>query len=244
MPDPILENLRAVHARIADACRAAGRPDGSVTLVAVSKTKPVADLAAALAAGQVDLGENYAQELRDKADDPALRGVTWHFIGALQTNKAKLVAPRATLVHDVDRMELAFELGRRVGATHAGPRTIGVLIGVNIGEEPQKSGVLPKDALALAADFALVPGVRLRGLMCIPPAEADPRPHFERLRELRDDGRARGLPLDELSMGMSHDYDVAIACGATLVRVGSAIFGARRRPVPADAHGSPDDPGR
>ncbi len=214
---------------MAEAARAAGRAPDSVTLVAVSKTKPVAALVDAHAAGQLHFGENYAQELREKADSPELAGVVWHFIGALQTNKAKLVAPRATLVHDVDRIELAFELGRRVGATHAGPRTVGILIGVNIGEEPQKSGVLPAQALALAREYAIVPGVNLRGLMCIPPADADPRPHFERLRALRDEGLARGLPLQELSMGMSHDYVDAIACGATLVRVGSAIFGARNR---------------
>lgn len=223
----IAENLRAVRLGIEDACRAAGRRADAVTLIAVSKTKPAAALLEARAAGQQHFGENYAQELRDKADDPALAGIVWHFIGALQTNKAKLVAPRATLVHDVDRMDLAFELGRRAGVTHAGQRTVGVLIGVNIGAEPQKSGVLPENTLALATEFAIVPGISLRGLMCIPPAEGDPRPHFERLRNLRDEGLARGLPLHELSMGMSEDYADAIACGATFVRIGSAIFGAR-----------------
>ena len=224
----IAENLRDVLARVTEAAVAAGREPGSVTLLAVSKTRPAEDVREALAAGQRHFGENYAQELRDKADLCAdAPEIVWHFIGALQTNKAKVVAPRAALVHDVDRLDLAVELGRRVGATHAGPRTIGVLLGVNIGEEAQKSGVLPRTALALAAQVHAVPGVSLRGLMCIPPAEGDPRPHFERLRALRDDGLARGLPLHDLSMGMSHDFPDAIACGATFVRVGTAIFGPR-----------------
>lgn len=234
----IAENLRTVRARIADACAAAGRDPASVTLIAVSKTRPLADVLEAASAGQLDFGENYAQELREKVDAGAASGVRWHFIGALQSNKARHVAPRADWVHDVDRYELAVELGRRVGATHAGPRRLNVLLGVNIGEEPQKSGVLPADALALAArihgvDAPGVVGVRLRGLMCIPPADADPRPHFERLRALQQEGLARGLPLDELSMGMSHDYTEAIACGATFVRVGTAIFGPRAYPAPA-----------
>jgi len=235
----IAENLSLVRAGIVSACAAAGRDPSTVTLIAVSKTKPLDAVIEAHTAGQLHFGENYAQELRDKTDACAASGVVagavWHFIGALQTNKAKYVAPRADLVHDVDRIELAVELGRRAGATHRGPRCVGVLLGVNIGEEPQKSGVLPKDALALAAQlYGLrepgVVGVQLRGLMCIPPADADPRPHFERLRALRDEGLALGLPLHELSMGMTHDYADAIACGATFVRVGTAIFGARDYP--------------
>lgn len=236
----IAENLRDVRARMVAACEAAGRDPGSVTLIAVSKTRPLADVLEAADAGQLDFGENYAQELRDKVDEchaaGRAPGARWHFIGALQSNKARHVAPRADWVHDVDRLELAVELGRRVGATHAGPRRLNVLLGVNIGEEPQKSGVLPADALDLAArihgvDAPGVVGVQLRGLMCIPPADADPRPHFERLRALQQEGLARGLPLHELSMGMSHDYAEAIACGATFVRVGTAIFGPRTYPA-------------
>ena len=219
----IAENLAAVRARIADAARAAGRDPSSVTLVAVSKTKPVEDLIAAHAAGQRVFGENYAQELRDKADvlGPSY---DWHYIGSLQRNKVKYVVGRATLVHDVDSIALAEEIGKR-----SGTRTTGILLGVNIGEEPQKSGFLPGDVLGAARTIATLPGVELRGLMCIPPAEGAARPHFARLAALAEEGRAQGLPLHELSMGMSHDVEEAIAEGATYVRVGTAIFGARER---------------
>ncbi|MDP2315990.1 MAG: YggS family pyridoxal phosphate-dependent enzyme [Pseudomonadota bacterium] len=220
----IAENLDRVRATLRDAAVAAGRPVESVRLVAVSKLQPVASILEAVAAGQVDFGENYAQELRDKAET-VTAPVRWHFIGSLQRNKVKHVVGRATLVHDVDSLALAEEIGKR-----SGPTPTGVLLGVNIGEEPQKSGVLPADALALAESVARLPGVTLRGLMCIPPAVEDPDaagPYFAALADLAARGRAAGLPLDELSMGMSHDYAVAIRHGATLVRVGTAIFGAR-----------------
>jgi hypothetical protein len=220
----IAENLDRVRATLTAASVAAGRPTGAVRLVAVSKLRPAADVLEAAAAGQVDFGENYAQELRDKADAISLP-VRWHFIGALQRNKVKYIVGRATLVHDVDNLALAEEIGRRSGAT-----ATGILLGVNIGEEPQKSGVLPKAALALARAVSVVPGITLRGLMCIPPAVDEPEaaaPFFAALADLAARGRAEGLPLDELSMGMSHDYPVAIRHGATLVRVGTAIFGAR-----------------
>jgi hypothetical protein len=222
----IAENLEAVRNRIRNAALAAGRDPASVRLVAISKTKPVEDLQEAFAAGQRDFGENYAQELRDKADRLGT-GWTWHFVGSLQRNKVKYVVGRASLVHDVDDIGLAEEIGKR-----SGDRPTAILLGVNIGREPQKSGVLPDDALATAERIMEIPGVKLRGLMCIPPAAEDPeaaRPHFEALAALAAEGRKRGLPLDELSMGMSGDYEVAIRCGATLVRVGSAIFGARAR---------------
>lgn len=219
----IASALGRVRADIAEAARAAGRDPATVTLVAVSKTKPVDDLRAAFAAGQRAFGENYAQELRDKAD--ALGAAyEWHFIGSLQRNKVKYVVGRATLVHDVDSVALAEEISRR--SQSVGRRT-GVLLGVNIGEEPQKSGVLPAEALATARRVAALPGVELRGLMCIPPADAPAAPHFARMSDLAGQGRAEGLPLHELSMGMSHDFAEAIAHGATLVRVGTAIFGAR-----------------
>ncbi len=218
------ENLERVRATLRAALAAADRPADSVRLVAVSKIQPVAAILEAIAAGQVDFGENYAQELRDKAEI-VTAPVRWHFIGALQRNKVKYIVGRATLVHDVDTLALAEEIGKRSGA-----RPTGVLLGVNIGEEPQKSGVLPKDALALAEAVTRIPGVALSGLMCIPPAVEEPdaaAPYFEALADLAARGRAAGLPLHELSMGMSHDYPVAVRHGATLVRVGTAIFGAR-----------------
>ncbi|MFZ5476492.1 MAG: YggS family pyridoxal phosphate-dependent enzyme [Myxococcota bacterium] len=217
----LAENLATVRARVAAAARAAGRDPDAVTLVAVSKTRPPEDVREARAAGQVDFGENYAQELRDKAD--ALGpGFTWHYIGSLQSNKVKYVVGRAAMVHDVDRLSLAEEISKR-----SLPRRTAVLLGVNIGEEPQKSGVLPGDALALARQVVALPGVELRGLMCIPPAEGDATPWFRKLAALAARGRDEGLPLHELSMGMSHDFEAAIAEGATIVRVGTAIFGAR-----------------
>ncbi len=220
----IAENLDRVRATLREACAGAGRPVEGVRLVAVSKFQPVAAILEAAAAGQVDFGENYAQELRDKAEEVTVP-VRWHFIGALQRNKVKYVVGRATLVHDVDSFALAEEIGKRSAESPTG-----ILLGVNIGEEPQKSGVLPGDALDLAKRVVALPGVRLRGLMCIPPAVDDAEqaaPYFAALADLAARGRAEGLPLDELSMGMSHDYPVAIRHGATLVRVGTAIFGAR-----------------
>lgn len=209
----IRDNLAAIRAAL----------PANVTLVAVSKTRPAADVREALAAGQVDFGENYAQELRDKAEEVGT-GPRWHFIGSLQRNKVKYVVGRATLVHDVDSLSLAEEIGKR-----SGPTPTGILIGVNMGEA-QKSGVPTGEVLDFARSVVGVPGVVLRGLMTIPPPSEDPEgaaPFFAELAELAARGRADGLPLHELSMGMSHDWPVAVRHGATLVRVGSAIFGAR-----------------
>ena len=223
----VRENLATVRARVDAAAAACGRDPSSVLLLAVSKTKPLEDLREAFEAGQRAFGENYAQELRDKADVLGPSYV-WHFIGALQRNKVKYVVGRASLVHDVDSLDLAAEIARR-----SGDRPTAVLLGVNIGEEPQKSGFLPSGVLAAARAVHAMPGVRLRGLMCIPPAGEDPAPAFARMAALAAAGRAEGLPLDELSMGMSEDLEAAVAHGATIVRVGTAIFGARapRAPV-------------
>ncbi len=215
----VAANLLAVRARIATACARAGRDAASVRLIAVSKTKPVELLRTALDAGQRDLGENYAQELRDKAEELG-DAPRWHFLGALQTNKVKYIVGRTALVHTVDRGSLATELARRAALLHG---VQAVLLEVNLAEEPQKGGVLPAGLPALLAQVRALPSLRCEGLMCIPPAEQDPRPHFARLRALRDEHGAG----PELSMGMSDDFEVAIEEGATLVRVGTAIFGAR-----------------
>jgi pyridoxal phosphate enzyme (YggS family) len=206
----IAERLAALRARI---------PAG-VTLVAISKTHPPAAIREAYAAGQRDFGENYAQEWREKADALAdLPDLRWHFVGGLQTNKVKYLAGRVHLVHAVDRVELARELSRRFGQKGAVAR---VLLEVNTGGEATKGGCAPGDAPALAEAVRALPDLELRGLMCMPPPEDDPRPHFRLLRGLRD-----RLGLSELSMGMSADWEVAIEEGATLVRIGTAIFGAR-----------------
>ena len=211
----VTEGLARVREIIAHACAKAGRAPGSVKLIAVSKLQPVEKLREAAEAGQRAFGENYAQELRDKS--AALAEVEWHFLGALQTNQVKLVAGRAALIHTCDRLALAQEIAKRAPA--GGQR---VLLEVNIGGEPQKAGVLPGEAAALLDQVRARSGLRCEGLMCIPPAEGDPRPHFAALREL-----AVRLQLAELSMGMSADYALAIEEGATLVRVGTAIFGER-----------------
>lgn len=191
-----------------------------VTLIAVSKTQPASAVREAYAAGQRHFGENYAQEWRDKAEALAdLPGLTWHFIGGLQTNKVRLLAGKVAYVHTVDRLELARELSKRWAAAGA---TVKVLLEVNVGGERQKAGCAPEGAAALAGAVRALPALELVGLTCIPPPEDDPRPHFRALRGLRD-----GLGLAELSMGMSADWPVAVEEGATMVRVGTALFGPR-----------------
>ncbi|WP_242346894.1 YggS family pyridoxal phosphate-dependent enzyme [Anaeromyxobacter terrae] len=206
----IAENLAQLRAEL----------PARVTLVAVSKTQPAAAIREAYAAGQRDFGENYAQEWREKADAlQDLPGLRWHFIGGLQTNKVKYLAGRVAYVHTVDREELARELSRRFAQKGAVAR---VFLEVNTGGEASKAGCAPGEAPALAAAIRALPAIELVGVMGIPPPEDDPRPHFRALRALRD-----GLGLAELSMGMSGDWRVAVEEGATFVRVGTAIFGAR-----------------
>jgi pyridoxal phosphate enzyme (YggS family) len=220
----VTEALQGIRARIDTAARAAGRDPATVKLVAVSKRQPEAKLREAYAAGQRDFGENYSQELAEKAATLRdLPDLTWHFIGHLQSNKAKLVAPTAALIHAVDKADLAEALVRK-----AGGRPLRCLIEVNVGLEAQKHGVLPDQVAALASRLSAMPGLTLEGLMCLPPAGQPAGPFFTALHGLRDTLRAQlGLPLPELSMGMSEDFELAIAAGATLVRVGTAIFGER-----------------
>jgi hypothetical protein len=206
----IASRLRAVRAAI---------PAG-VTLVAVSKGQPVEALREAYAAGHRDFGENYVQEWRDKAAALAdLPGIAWHFVGSLQTNKVKYLVGRVALVHAVDREELGREIARRSAAAGVTTR---VLVEVNVSGEGSKAGCAPEEAPALVAALRALPGLEVAGLMCIPDPSEPPRPRFAMLREL-----AAGLGLRELSMGMSGDYREALAEGATLVRVGTAIFGER-----------------
>jgi pyridoxal phosphate enzyme (YggS family) len=233
----IAERWAAVQARVAAACERAGRAPTAVTIIAVSKTHPADAIRAAFAAGATDFGENYAQELAQKLTelgdpsalagaDPTGRAPRWHFIGRLQRNKARLVAGRVALVHAVDTAELAEELARRAGGA-----VQPILLAVNLGGEATKGGVTAEQAPAIARALAAVPGTSLDGLMTMPPPSEDPeasRPHFTGLRALRDRlADQLGRPLPVLSMGMSHDFEVAIACGATHVRIGTAIFGAR-----------------
>lgn len=222
----IAEGLAKVRDRIARAAEASSRDPNEIRLVAVSKTKPAAMIREAYELGQRDFGENYAQELAEKADELAdLPDLRWHFIGHLQTNKAKLVAPVAHLVHTVDSPALAKELDKRAQKTRTDP--LPVLVEVNVGGEAQKHGASAADLGAVIDAIDATQGLKLRGLMTMPPHDLEgARRAFEALSSLRaiHGGKAR---LPELSMGMSDDLEVAIACGATLVRVGTAIFGAR-----------------
>jgi PLP dependent protein len=224
----IAENLAQVYARIDRAAAESGRDIRGIRLVAVSKTKGPDAVRAAYAAGQRDFGENYAQELAGKAEALRdLRDVTWHFIGHLQTNKARIVAKHAQVVHTVDSEALARELGKRVAKERAGA-PMPVLVEVNVGGETQKAGVTPGDLAAVMRAVREQPSLALRGLMTMPPAGdlAEARRVFETLVTLRNlHGGPAALP--ELSMGMTDDLEVAIACGATIVRVGTAIFGPR-----------------
>ena len=206
----VAERLARVRAAI---------PPG-VKLVAVSKAQPAEAVREAYAAGQRHFGENYVQEWRQKAEALAdLGDLAWHFVGSLQTNKVKYLVGRVALVHTVDRLDLAGEISSRSGQRGSATR---VLVEVNVAGEAGKAGCAPAEVPALVEAVRALPGLELRGLMCIPPAEGDPRLHFRTLRALRD-----RLGLADLSMGMSGDYPAAIEEGATLVRVGTAIFGER-----------------
>lgn len=226
--NPIAHNLAEVRAAIAGACHRAGRDPGQVRLVAVSKTVDLERIRAAIAAGQDLFGENYLQEAQDKIGALG-RQVGWHLVGHLQTNKARGAVELFDLIHAVDRGKLA----RALNAAAARLKKVqDVLIQVNQGGEATKSGVEPAAAPALLQEVARLPHLRVLGLMTMPPWFPDPetaRPYFRALRELRDRLRdLSGLPLEELSMGMSDDFPVAVEEGATLVRVGTAIFGSRR----------------
>jgi pyridoxal phosphate enzyme (YggS family) len=214
----IRANLGRVQEAVARACARAGRSPDHVLLIAVSKTMDVERVRLAIEAGVAALGENRVQEAKEKIGRLG-HPVPWHLIGSLQTNKARDAARLFDWIHSVDRLELAQELSRRTS------RKLNILLQVNLGEEPQKGGVAPAECKRLCEAVAGLPGLAVRGLMAIPPvapsAEAT-RPHFRRLRELRDE-----LGLEHCSMGMSADFEVAIEEGATMVRVGTAIFGER-----------------
>jgi len=220
-PSAIVANLRRIHDRIANAAIRCGRRPEDVTLVAVSKTKPAEAVQEALAAGQTVFGENRVQEAAAKfpplqAAHPALR---LHIIGGLQTNKARDAVRLADVIETLDRPRLADALAT---AMQQQGRCPSLLIEVNTGDEPQKSGIARNEADGFISDCKARFGVQLVGLMCVPPLDQDPRPHFEWLAD-----RAARHGLATLSMGMSADFETAIACGATWVRIGSAVFGAR-----------------
>ncbi len=223
----IAENIAKVGERIRAAAQASGRDLDSVGLLAVSKTKPAAAVREAYAAGLRDFGENYLQEALEKQAELSELALIWHFIGPIQSNKTKPIAEHFAWVHSVDRLKIAQRLAEQ-RPSHLPP--LNICLQVNVSAEDSKSGCAPAELVALALAVSQLPNLRLRGLMAIPEPTDDvaaQRAAFARLRELRD---GLPLPLDTLSMGMSHDLDAAIAEGATWVRIGTALFGARDYP--------------
>ncbi len=223
----IADNLQSIHARIAQACAHSARAPATVALLAVSKTFGADAIVQAHAAGQTAFGENYIQEAVEKITALAHMPLEWHCIGPIQSNKTRLVAEHFHWAHTVDRLKIAQRLSEQRPA-HLPP--LQVCIQVNVDGGPNKSGVAPVDALALARAVAVLPRLRVRGLMCIP----EPAPDFvaacavfARARAIFDQMNSAGMALDTLSMGMSADLEAAIASGSTMVRVGSAIFGTR-----------------
>ena len=232
----IEQNLQRVIAGIASAARECGRDPGEITLLAVSKTKPVAAIEEAIAAGQRAFGENYVQEgiekIRYFQQRPMNAPLSWHFIGPLQSNKSRLVAEHFDWIHTLDRLPLAQRLNQQRPGNLP---PLNVLIQINISGEESKSGIMPEQLPALAAAVAELPRLRLRGLMAIPAAEEDYQRQlavFRQMTALYTDLRRQIPHIDTLSLGMTGDMTAAIAAGSTLVRIGTAIFGARDYDAP------------
>ncbi|MDY6905861.1 MAG: YggS family pyridoxal phosphate-dependent enzyme [Thermodesulfobacteriota bacterium] len=224
----IIESLRK---RIQDAAIRCNRDPGGIRLIGVTKTKPVERVEEGIAAGLTDIGENYIQEARDKIAGLSGADVTWHFIGHLQSNKAKYAVPLFDWIHTVDSLKLAREINKQAEKQEKVQK---ILMEVNISGEASKAGVSPDNALSLADEISRLPDLSLRGLMTMPPFFDDPeavRPYFAQLRKLARTIAAQCLPnirMEELSMGMTGDFEVAIEEGATMIRIGTAIFGARQ----------------
>lgn len=225
----VAANIRQIREILADAATRSGRSPADVRLMAVTKTVDDERIAAALRAGVDIVGENYVQEAKRKLETMG-RSCEWHLIGRLQTNKAKYAVRLFDMIHSVDRLELAAEIDRRAGAAGV---VVKLLIEVNVAGEKTKSGVPIADAVGLIREIAPLPNLSIRGLMTMPPWFDDPekaRPYFRAVRELRDRIRSEGIPnvrMEELSMGMTADYAVAVEEGATIVRIGRGIFGER-----------------
>lgn len=226
----ITDNIDHVEKRIAEACERAGRPRESVQLIAVSKTKPVPDLMEALNYGHNVFGENKVQEIRDKVEAMGTEGIHWHMIGHLQANKVKYLIGVVDLIHSVDNDKLAAEIEKQAAKHDV---VMDVLCEVNMAGEETKFGLKPEETMDFVKRISELPHLKVRGLMTIAPYTEDPesnRVYFKGLRELKDRINAEHIPgvdMDTLSMGMTGDYEVAIEEGATLVRVGTGIFGER-----------------
>jgi pyridoxal phosphate enzyme (YggS family) len=223
----VTENFRKIQDLLAKAAADAGRPEDHIRLLAVSKKKPLEAILEAANAGQRDFGENFVQEGLDKIQSCGRDDLTWHFIGHLQSNKTRAVAQHFQWVHTIDRLKIARRLSEQ---RPLDAPDLNVCIEVNIDDEAAKSGVAPGEVAALAREIAGLPRLRLRGLMCLPAIRSDfdeQRKPFAALRELQESLNDDGLQLDTLSMGMSADYAAAIQEGATIVRIGTALFGVR-----------------
>ena len=226
----IKENIEAIEARIAKTAKDCGRTPEDVTLIGVSKRKPVALIEAAIASGHRDFGENYIQEAMEKIDAIGRDKACWHFIGHLQSNKAKFAVKYFDLIHTVDKVKLAKEISKQAAKID---KTQNILIQINIAEEETKSGAQATEARDLVRQVSNLPNLKIKGLMCMPPFFDDPelaRPYFCQVKQLQREIAALDLPgvgMEHLSMGMSNDFTVAVEEGATLVRVGTAIFGGR-----------------
>jgi pyridoxal phosphate enzyme (YggS family) len=230
----IASSLQAVNARIARVAQAVGRQPDEITLLAASKTNPAEAVREAWLAGQIIFGENYLQEALAKMPALADLPIEWHFIGPIQSNKTKRIAENFSWVHSVDRAKIADRLSKDRSETLP---PLQICLQVNVSGEDSKSGVESEELAALAAHVVRLPRLKLRGLMAVPElttATALQRSQFHLLRELYDQLKQDGYELDTLSMGMSEDMDIAIAEGATMVRVGTAIFGPRRYPIPEE----------
>lgn len=232
----IAARLDEVRWRVADAAARVGRSPRSVTIVAVSKSFSAEHVCWALQAGQADFGESRAQEFKRKAL-AAPQGLRWHFVGQLQRNKVREVVGLAGLIHSVDRAELAQAIAERAWRAQ---RVQQVLVQVNVGDDPAKGGCDPHDVFGLLAAVRQLDGIACQGLMTVPPLEGDPRPVFRRLANLRDEARATWAEVQHLSMGMSSDFEIAVEEGATIIRLGEAVFGPR---LPGGRGESPHAPG-
>lgn len=225
----IADNIAQIKKDIRDVCHACGRNPADVRLVAVSKKKPASAIEAAIAAGQTLIGESYVQECVAKIEE-VKSFAEWHFIGGLQTNKVKYLCGKVSLIHSVDRLSLAKEINHQWAKING---RVDILIQVNLGGEESKSGVSPGRLMNLIQEVAKLEHVRIQGLMTLPPWCEDPeevRPYFRQLKSLSEEAgqlHLNNVHMNELSMGMSHDYTVAIQEGATMIRIGTAIFGPR-----------------
>jgi hypothetical protein len=223
----IAQNIQSVRKQIRELETKYGRPSGSVQLLAVSKTRPIEDINDALSENQLHFGENYLQDALTKIDASTESDIEWHFIGPIQSNKTRQIAENFQWVHTIDRLKIAQRLSEQHGAELP---PLNICIQVNVSDEDSKSGVSLDEALPFAKQIASLPNITLRGLMTIPASSNDfeqQRKPFQILRKLKDKIQSEGIALDTLSMGMSNDMEAAIAEGSTMVRIGTAIFGAR-----------------